>query len=349
MSISRVSFVYAVLSLLLVSCRQNRPLLPYPLYFTDDLGGISQVWRLEKDGVTRKMVTIEELDVSAFAISPADRKLALISDNKLILMDAKGRNRTLITEKQFDGSMESYYRNMITSPTFSPDGQTLAYGMNGIHLYNLSTGDDAHVLTNPENPTDDALGYATGNYTPVSWSPDGSRLLIKMSYYESYLLSIMDPDGENFLTPLSPGGAVCCLFTWTADGQSILAASPYFTGSVPGLWRFDAQTGNQIITIPGHDEEGFTNFVGWPFQSATGEITFFQARIENYPQSDPIVFSLVRANENGTAIQKLRSEEFFLNSALWSPDGTFVLIVGSWNGENKWLALVRPGSDEIKG
>ena len=138
------------------------------------------------------------------------------------------------------------------------------------------------------------------------------------------------------------------MFTWTADAQSILAAAPYFTGSLPGLWRFDAQTGEQTFAIPGHDEDGFTNFVGWPFQSVAGELTFFQARLEEFPTADRILFDLVRTDKNGLNLQTLRSEKFSIRTALWSPDGAFVLVVGNWAGEEKHLALVRPGTEEIK-
>ena len=159
---------------------------------------MAQVWRLERDGVTRKQISFEDVGVDDFAVSPVDGTVALVSNNSLILVNARGKNRRLIVEAQRDTSQESHYRNTVSSPAFSPDGRTLAYALNGIHLYDLSTKNDIHALTNPEPESDDALGYAKGVYRPASWSPDGSRLLILMSYYEGYLLEVMNPGTLDF-------------------------------------------------------------------------------------------------------------------------------------------------------
>ncbi|MEN6570898.1 MAG: hypothetical protein ABFD24_03555 [Anaerolineaceae bacterium] len=345
---SRVLMILAILYFLLAGCGREDQILPHALYYLDGSQGKAQVWRLERDGVTTRQITFEESGVEDFAVSPRNGALALVSGNSLSVVDSEGRNRRLIAEAPRDASLKSYYRNTIASPAFSADGRTLAYGWNGVHLSDLATNRDIHALTNPEPESDDAQGYARGVYLPVAWSPEDSRLLITMSYYEGYQLAVLQPGMETAPVQLTPETAVCCQFSWTPDGKSILAATPFFTGTVPGLWRYDAQTGEQTLALPARDSAGYTHFYGWPYQSAAGELTFFYASLKEYPTSDAILFSLVRGNEKGANIQNLHAEEFSIRTALWSPDGAFVVIVGNWEGGEKKMGIVSPGKDEIK-
>ena len=126
------------------------------------------------------------------------------------------------------------------------------------------------------------MDYAKGAYTHGSWSPDGSRLLITMSYYEGCIPVIISPDQTAPLTQLRAEGAVGCQVMWSVDGQSVLVANPFLTGALPGLWRYDAQTGQQTLAITLDEEDGSTNFIGWPHQLADGTLNFFTRTSRNY-------------------------------------------------------------------
>lgn len=337
-----------ILAFFLISCSQPVQQLPRALYYLDGSDMAAQVWRLERDGVSRQLVSHEQNGVQDFSVSSVNGSLALVSNNSLTVMDAKGRNRYLVIEAQLGNSLESQYRNTVANPLFSPDGRMLAYALNGIHLYDLVTGSDAHVVVNPGKESNDALSYATGRYQPVAWSPDGNQLLISMSYYEGYQLAVIEPGSQQAPLLLAPGEALCCQFSWSADGGYILVANPLFGGTIPGLWIFDAQTGVQISTISGHPEGGLTNFVGWPYSYSTGKLAYFLESVAGFTPLDTMRYSLVYKEQDVDLPKMLRSEEFSLKSALWSPDGSFVLIVGNWEDEGIHLAIVRPGTGALK-
>ena len=339
-----------ILTFLLAGCGGGAAVLPHPLYFLDGSGESSQVWRLERDGVTLSRVTAEEMGVEKIAVSQTDGTLALVSDNQLILVDPGGEDRLLVADGDLvttEGE-ESYFNNQVTSPEFSPDGKTLAYGLNGIHLYDLRSGEDEHVLKNLGNLLNEPFVYSKEVYSPGPWSPDGKRLLIMMSYYEGYTLAVMEPGAEQPFTRLRSDGAVCCMTTWLADGRSVLVASPYFTGALTGLWRFDAASGSYEYVIPGHNESRSANLVGWPFQSRKGDLTFFYLHLEDFPNGLGNPFILVRADRDGADMERLMPQEFHVRSMLWTEDGSQAVIAGSYDGEDNQLFLVNLSTQEIK-
>ncbi len=347
---SRIIFVAIALSSLLAACADVAGPLPSSLYFLDGQNEEAQVWRLERDGFTRRQITDEDAGVDEFAVSPADGTIAFVSDNQLFLMDGDGENRRLVADdSQVDTEAEeSWFRSTIESPVFSPDGRTLAYAFDGLHLYNLVTSEDKHVLTNLGNLLGESFVFDKEVYIPGPWSPDGSQLLIIMGYYEGSTLAVMELDAEQPFRRLRSDGPVCCLFSWTADSRSVLVANPYFTVDIPGLWKYDAKTGKQTVVISGIDNDGSINFVGWPQQLTSGELVFFHANLKGFSPDAGIPLVMVRSDSDGSNLSQVRPEEFRVIEVVWAQDGSLALILGSCCGGGRQVILARPDTSPLE-
>ena len=69
-------------------------LLPRSLYFLgNDNQAVSQIYRMERDGVTKTQITFEPTSVSDYDVSAADGSLAYEVDNQLVLAHADGSTR----------------------------------------------------------------------------------------------------------------------------------------------------------------------------------------------------------------------------------------------------------------
>lgn len=115
-------------------------LLPHTFYFLDtDNAGLTQVFRIERDGSTQKQLTFEPVSVKDYDVSLADGSVAYVAGNQLLLVNADGSDRRLVVD---GGAVDENnpFLSMINSPVFSPNGQTLAYGYKGLNLYSVSSG-----------------------------------------------------------------------------------------------------------------------------------------------------------------------------------------------------------------
>lgn len=340
-----VRFLFPVALLLLLSgCRQTSDILPRTLYYLDGTGDSAQVWRMELDGITRTQVTHEPAGVDGFSISPGDGALALVSGNKLHLVSPDYRSRQMIADGgEINGSNLPAYLSMISNPLFSPDGKTLAYSWNGIHLFEIGAGVDNHILPNPVIVNGTAQDYAKGAYSPGHWSPDGAQLIVVMIYYEGCTLSVLEP-ATSVLLALQPEEAVGCMTAWSADGLFVLSANPYFSGAQMGLWQFDARTGQQTFAFT-RDEAGHNaNFIGWPYQTGDGTLYFFHAGLADLPPPEAIRLRLVRLDAGNPEPMTITPGNFNILTALWTPAGDGVLVVGDHDGTGKQLLLIDPSS-----
>lgn len=325
------------------------PTLPQALYFLAETQEVSQVWRLGMDGSSTTQITNEQAKVDAFDVSPATGEIAFISDNRLFIMDDRGGERLLIADGHtVDQNMGDYaFRSQVSSPVFSPDGRTLAYGFNGLHLYDLDSGQDTHVLTNLGNLLGEPYVFSKEVYVPGDWSPDGSMLLIIMGYYEGSTLAVMDLEAEQPFRRLWSDGPVCCFFSWSSDGSSVLVADPSFTGNIPGLWRFDAETGEQSVVVYGLMEDGSSNFVGWPLQLSSGELLYFHVN-ERFSPDTGIPLTMVRSDLDGSQREEVRPDAFHIIEALWVQDGSMAVILQPADNATRQIILARTNGEPLQ-
>lgn len=342
----RNCILLAILAGSLGACTHTTKLLPHSVYYRYGSGEPAQVWRLEPDGITTVQLTHEEAGVLEYAVSPTDGSLALVINNQLFLQDADGEHRRLVADgNQVDKETPDYaFRGFVGSPVFSPDGQTLAYAFDGLHLYTIATGQDDHVLRNLGNLLDETFIFVKENYSPGPWSPGGDKLLIIMGYYEGSTLAVMESGNPEPYRRLWSDSAVCCTYHWTADGGSVLVANPTFGVHWPGLWRYDAETGEEfdlITTLPDSP-----HFAGWPVQLPSGDLLFFHG--EQFSPEEGIPLVMVRSDPDGANLSQIRPEEFNIGDALWAEDGSLALISQTTCGDRKGLVLVRPDESPIQ-
>ena len=175
---------------------------------------------MEADGITLVQVSNEESGVDDFAVSPVDSAVAFITRNQLFLVDKDGKNPRLVADDSQlpEDKKGTYEHGIIVNPVFSPDGQTLAYGLDGLHLYDLATGEDTHVLENMGNLT----RYL--NFNP--YGRDAS------AWVASKTGSIIGTRNETGIVHMRRGAHVVSVMTkggkdkrWTPDNEGTLAVA----------------------------------------------------------------------------------------------------------------------------
>jgi Tol biopolymer transport system component len=304
--------------------------LPHSFYYLGtDSAGLTQVFRIESDGTTQHQITSEPVNVNDYDVSLVDGSVAYVANNQLLWINADGSNRRVIVDGGPVDPNNPFISNM-SSPVFSPDGQTLAYGYKGLQLYALSTGQSTLVI---ENQIDDAGGglfVPRELYSPERYSPDGTKLLITLGYYEGASSAIYYP-ATNALVRLEggEGALICCDDTeWSSDGSSVYAASPSSGMFSSGLWKVDAATGQVTTLIQGDAGGGNYNAADEPYLGPDGQLYFFFATVAS---PDGVItrsqLQAVRSAPDGVTGRTVISTEDFqlLNEALWAPDASFVI------------------------
>jgi Tol biopolymer transport system component len=331
-------------------------LLPNSLYFLgNDDQAISQIFRMERDGRTKTQLTFEPGNVWDYDISRANGSIAYEANNQLILINADGSNPHVLAEASPNADGRVFYR-----PVFSPDGQTLAFAHQGLNLYSVPTGVSSLVIANQMNDIGDGTMLPIETYTPESYSPDGTKLLLALGHWEVAPSHAVYYPGTNTLIRHTEvtDYIVCCSFhggpVWSADGSSFYGvASVHDTAYKSGeLWKVEAASG--AITRMLKAENGNMYLPEKPYLAPDGQLYFFLGTYNNESGLfDAPVLEMVRSAPDGVTNRTvLRDENFvLLNEALWAPDASFAIIATApsrdWNQGGGVLALYY--TDEQKG
>jgi hypothetical protein len=311
-------------------------LLPRSLYFLGNDGAqIAQVFRMERDGRTVTQLTFEPVNVSDFDVSPVDGSVVFVSENRLYTIQADGSSRSLIV----DGGVvdeNNPFLNNLTSPVWSPDGQTIAYGHGGLNFYSIVGGQSNRVLENRVRPLEGGIAFPDELYWPELYSADGSLLIITLGYYEGASSAIYHLNG-GALVRLSggEGSIICCGdYHLTADASALYSASPYMGMFRAGLWRVDVATGVTTALFASDFDTNPAEAADNPFLAPDGQLYFFHASV---PNNDGFVdrapLQLVRSTADGVTGRTVLRPETFPNmrEALWAPDASFVIVVNPQN------------------
>ena len=150
---------------------------------------------------------------------------------KLFVSDADGHN-----EQEIFSSREP-----ITSPTWSPKGDELAYtsfelNRSGIYIQNIFTGEKRLIS-----------GRKGSNNAPA-WSPDGSKLAVSLSFTgnpEIYTINV----SSGALKQITKSSAIDTEPTWNGSNSIIFTSN---RGGKPQLYRVSASGGSaQRLTFGG--------------------------------------------------------------------------------------------------
>jgi hypothetical protein len=331
-------------------------LLPHPLYFLgNDSQAISQIYRLERDGKTKLQLTAEPVNVWDFDVSRADGSIAYEVNNQLILVNADGSNRRVLVEGVPSPDVRGFY-----NPIFSPDGQTLAFAHKGLNLYSVSTGVSSLVIADQTKDTGDGTILPVETYSPESYSPDGTKLLLALGHWEvAPSHAVYDPGTNTLIRYAEVNDYIyCCSFhggpSWSTDSASFYGvASVHDTAYKSGeLWRVDAASGTMARMLKA--ENGNMYLPKKPYLAPDGQLYFFFGSYNNESGLfDAPVLEMVRSAPDGVTNRVvLRDENFVLmNEVLWAPDASFAIIATApsrdWDQGGGVLALYY--TDEQKG
>jgi dipeptidyl aminopeptidase/acylaminoacyl peptidase len=146
------------------------------LVFISDRAGVDNLWAMNPDGTAQRQVTAELSPVSDYAVSPDGRRVVVADGARLVLQNADGTGREVLTE----GDVMEY------DPAWAPDGSRFAFGRvalesgSGLGLWTRDAdgGDEQRV----DLPDDPAAPSPSGGEGPAAarrvprFAPDGSAL-----------------------------------------------------------------------------------------------------------------------------------------------------------------------------
>ncbi len=305
--------------------------LPQPLYYINPDDG--QVWRIETDGETAAPVTAEPEGVFDFDVS-VNNQIAYIASNNLFVVNADGSNKTLVAEGPplEQAVLGSDY---LDRPVWSPDGSRIAFAKDGVwiadpvttELLLIQPSDPFPDLTQAEIPIpeDGAIEF----YYPNKWSPDGTKLLLDVSYFpEAGNAAIKDIESLS-LTDVSIDGTIaCCTASWTADSASVVFASNAIVYATPGMWQVNAADGVGTAYFSS-DFDGPIQFASSAQQLADGNIYFFYAQGDSPDFAS--VLSMHRIPVTGGEPEAVRDDAYDLRNVLWAADSSGALIATADN------------------
>lgn len=304
-------------------------LLPHTFYFLGtDNAGLTQVFRIERDGKTQKQLTFEPVDVKGYDVSQVDGSVAYVANNQLLLINTDGSGRRLLVD---GGAVDENnpFISIINNPVFSPDRQTLAYGYKGLNLYSVSTGAANLVIENQIEDSGSGFLFPKELYWPERYSPDGIKLLITLGYYEGASAAIYDPASRGLVRLTDAEGAlICCdAMEWSADGSGIYSASSATGMFNSGLWKVDPSTGAVTTLFTSNFDSGSFLYADEPYLAPDGQLYFFFAETTTELNSRTPL-QLVRSAPDGvTGRTILRPDTFeLMNESLWAPDASFIVV-----------------------
>lgn len=306
-------------------------LLPHSIYYlAPDSAQITQVFRLEKDGKTITQLTFEPSKVEDFDVSLADGRIVFLTNHQLYLANADGSNRLLIFDAGPQDEVNMFLTRII-SPVFSPSGQTIAFGHQGLNFYSLTSGQTNRVLEDKVNDPGQGFIIPEELYWPEMYTTNENKLILTLGYYEGASTGIYDISSGTLIRLDNEQRAIICCgdYSLSADSSSLYAGSPTFGMFAAGLWRVDMNTGKVNPLLFGDYESDPVEVSDNPFIAPDGQLYYFYASIPNTGDmvSRPPL-QLVRSAPDGiTGRTVLRPETFnSMNEALWAPDASFVVI-----------------------
>jgi hypothetical protein len=316
-------------------------LLPNSIYFLNDMGtGASQIWKLSRDGATLTQITFEGASVTDFAISATSGALAYITNNRLYYAEAANGKSSLlvdggeISENNINQGNDSSTQR-ISSPRWSSNGKSLAYGYRGINIFQPGNGKNTRLLRSGFLESWDGSGNKIqAEYSPYAWSPDNRLLAIEIDLEgKGSTLGIFSLANGSLVRLHQPSTStaddlVCCQASWSQDNKHLYVANFYVSLPRPaGLWVFDIESGAGTILIPSDEKDGTHNYAGWPIQLKDGGLVYWFTSTPDRLETESPMQPVSTGQDAVSNRTMLRPEAILPEEVLWADQAQLAVIV----------------------
>jgi TolB protein len=194
-----------------------------------DTNGQRGIYQMNPDGSNVHMVRSNAFDAS---VSPDKSRIAFVSGSggyyDIYVMNENGENVQKIT----DNNAYNF------SPTWSPDGQKLAYltstdGLNTTDVWIVNIADGSKIKATPKWPNGADRSIRIHS---VAFSPDGKKLALTVGPNRDLAVENIDGTGYvNFSDELIGQWHNVNKPQWSKDGSKILFSYETTTTDIPGL------------------------------------------------------------------------------------------------------------------
>ena len=224
-----------------------------------------------------------------------------------------------------------------TQPSFSPDGQKLAFAWNGergensdIYIRDIKNSSMLRLTTN-----------AGEDLSPI-WSPDGKRIAFLRAAQNETQVYVSPATGgvQSAITSLFPTRieALGRHLDWSPDGEYLAAADKKTPDEPFSIVLIEPQTGHKIeVTNP---PAGMIGDMGPAFSPDGKSIAFIRALSSG-------VGDIFVAPVTGGEARRITSDRRYIISLSWTPDGKSILFSTNRLGaQTLWSASVNGGALE---
>lgn len=248
-------------------------------------------------------------------------------NKEVYVVDSDGENLRQVTN----------YDNLVESPTWSPDGQRIAFsswktGVPRIYEVDLQGGSERMLPT----------ARGDGDYVTPTYHPDGGTLAFSVLGSDARSgVFTYDLERDCCLSYLSGGPWYDLSPTYSPDGRWLAFNTLRFGDHVPQVMMMPAEGGSAETLSP--YEYGGGGFYAAPDWSPTGDLVAFHGRIDRRGRYHILVANL----EDGGRVLRQLTSEGNNEAPSWAPDGRHLVFVG----ERSWgygLMVVDVSTGEIR-
>jgi Tol biopolymer transport system component len=310
---------------------------PHILFVSGDSAGDS-VLTILSEGRTHTLLRAPDHGVIDYSVSPDYRRVAVVISRAnqwdIVVVNLDGTGTTMLTD---DSALEQ-------RPTWSPDGQTLAF---------VSTADpDTHCIQHTcysDIYTINADGTNRRQLTTdpdadrePAWSPDGTHIAFLRGCVDivkecTQVLYLMQADGRNQTSVLDAAGApireaFASTPSWSSDGQHIVVY--IYRYGENGAFAIPVAGGLPIKLHAFIWTEGHATIYEYGFRRSADGARIAFIRQTGECQVEPCIRHIYVMNADGSSKRQLTYDGTENTSPAWSPDEQQILFVS--NREGTW-------------
>jgi dipeptidyl aminopeptidase/acylaminoacyl peptidase len=295
--------------------RVNR-VLPQAVYLIS--GG--QIWRIAADGHTLHQISHSSSPVLDLAVGPHGDWLAYIQNNVLWRATRQGETPIpLVSGLQIEvrSSVQAYQSpTALHSLLWSPDGSTIAYTQNTLHLAPANGGEPLNITPIIRGTL--PLPIELWQPRAMAWASNSQQLLVSLHADTQVALAIYQRATNELLILPNPEGWADVNGSWgLGDGFLYLSGRQH-------LWLVNTSNGQAApLLLPPVNTEPFQ--ISFVQQTATGELLSFASSPD---ETAPGLRMYQTALDGVSNAVFLRNDSYMPESVLWARDLSGALLLG---------------------